>query len=68
MSILELIITCEHCGHVEHLTPTSENESNRLVEKFNCPGQCSPKFYSYICISEISIQAAQELAPMAQVA
>ena len=68
MSNLELIITCENCGHVEHLIARNEEESIRLFEKFNCPGQCSPKFYSYISIGEITVEEFQNSHHVAQVA
>ncbi len=54
---IELIITCENCGHVEHLEVDSENESIRRIDKFSCPGQCSPKYYSYITSKELSLTA-----------
>ncbi|MBN1464136.1 hypothetical protein JXA02_00140 [candidate division KSB1 bacterium] len=57
MSKIELIITCENCGHVEHLEVDSENESIRRIDNFTCPGQCSPKYYSYITSEEISVGA-----------
>lgn len=68
MDKLELIITCENCGHVEHLNAKDENDSIRLIDNFTCPGQCSPKYYSYITIEQISIDALRTPAHIAQVA
>ena len=68
MNEIELIITCENCGHVEHLAVESEKESVRRIEKFNCPGQCSPKFYSYITSEQIAIEAIRKPEQIAHVA
>ncbi len=68
MNSLELIITCENCGHVEHFETFSERESKRIFEQFSCPGQCSPKYYSYISIGEISVESIQKPREVAQVA
>lgn len=68
MNRVELIITCENCGHVEHLNARDENESVRLIDRFTCPGQCSPKFYSYFTIEQISIDALRKPVEVAQVA
>ena len=68
MNKIELIITCENCGHVEHLEVESENESVRLIDKFACPGQCSPKFYSYITSEQISVDAIRKTTHVAHVA
>lgn len=68
MNKLELIITCENCGHVKHLEAKNENESARLIENFSCPGQCSPKYYSYITIEQISVNAMRKPEHIAQVA
>ncbi|MBN1479980.1 hypothetical protein EH223_18790 [candidate division KSB1 bacterium] len=68
MNRVELIITCENCGHVEHLTARDEEESARLIDRFTCPGQCSPKYYSYITIEQVSIDALAKPVKVAQVA
>ncbi len=68
MNKVELIITCENCGHVEHLNAQNENDSTRLIDNFTCPGHCSPKFYSYITIEQISIEALRKPVHVAQVA
>ncbi len=68
MSQLQLIITCENCGHVEHFKVKSEMESEKIIDNFTCPGQCSPKLYSYITIGQISMQSFQQPAYVAQVA
>ena len=68
MNPIELIITCENCGHVEHQTAYSENESTRLIDKFSCPGQCSPKFYSYITSELRSFETIRKPEQVAHVA
>lgn len=68
MSKLQLIITCENCGHVERFEVHSETESEKIIKNFTCPGQCSPKLYSYFTIGQISIKSFQKPALVAQVA
>ena len=68
MSKLELIITCENCGHVEQLEASNDIDSKRLFEQFNCPGQCSPKYYSYFSIGEIPVEEINKPLQVAQVA
>ena len=68
MSSIELIITCENCGYVEHLHADSYDESIEMFKQFRCPGQCSKKFYSYISSGEMSIKSLQNPVTLSQVA
>jgi hypothetical protein len=54
MKKLTLIITCEECGHVQHLEAKNEREIESLVSAFRCPGRCRSTHHSYISIGEIS--------------
>ena len=68
MNGLELVITCENCGHVDHFETFSESDSEKIFQHFSCPGHCSPKFYSYISIGEISAESILSPLKVAQVA
>ena len=68
MNGLELIITCEDCGHVEHSESFSENDSKKIYQQFSCPGHCSSKYFSYISIGEVSAESILHPMKVAQVA
>lgn len=68
MNGIELIITCENCGHVEHFETFSESECAKIFQQFSCPGQCSPRLYSYITIGEATADSILNPIEVAQVA
>ncbi len=68
MNGLELIITCENCGHVEHFETFSEADSEKIFRQFSCPGHCSPKYYAFISIGEVTADSILNPMEVAQVA
>jgi|GEM_PF-763371 len=54
MESIQLIISCNHCGHVERCKVTSEEQARRTFKQFSCPKSCRRKYYSYISVRSIS--------------
>ena len=55
---ISLILTCEQCSHVEHLTVSTEDECREKIERFDCPNHCKNKYFSYITIDEIPMPSS----------
>jgi hypothetical protein len=55
METRRLIITCEECGEVKHFDVDNDEHVDEIFTSFQCPNKCSRNFYSYITISEITM-------------
>ncbi len=60
MKNIKLIITCEECGHVEHMDLDTEQQVEAVVAAYRCPGSCRSTKHSYISIGEITFPIARE--------
>jgi len=60
---IQLIVTCNACGYVEHLDINSESDCQKKIQSFICPKGCPEKYKSYISIEQVPLSSELILEP-----